>query len=145
MTLGLNFACLGDQPQKVNCCLLSLVVLLRLVFISEFAEPPPFKFSLAAGLKLVAEEVDDRRRRLQFFDGVTSSLTSTSIKKALNSTQKWTSNPFKIKVLFKKIRENELGFLMAPSLLLLLLHTHKQLPPCEVNTMTTQHQPEHYY
>lgn len=98
MTFGLNLACLGDQPQKVSCCLLSLVVLLRLVFTASC-----FKFSLA-GLKLVsAEQVEDRRRRLQFFDGVTLRLTSTSIKKALNVQLKTPLKMLKLKLLLKKM------------------------------------------
>ena len=66
MILGLNLACLGDQPQKVSCCRLSLLVLFLLGLKS-------WLFSLVAGLKEV-DEVELLR-----FRPLKSLLTSTSM------------------------------------------------------------------
>ena len=65
--LGLNLACLGDQPQKVSCCRLSLLVLFLLGL-------KLWLFSLAAGLKEV-----DEVELLRFLTWLKSLLTSTSM------------------------------------------------------------------
>ena len=67
MILGLNFACFGDQPQKVSCCLLSLLVLFRFGFNCNW-------FSFDTGLNEV-EEVEDLRFRPTFTQFTSTSMT----------------------------------------------------------------------